>query len=52
MAKCIARKCPSKNVLDVINVGAFGICYECGEPEQFFAGIKEEEKRDGIQNYI
>ena len=25
-AKCVARKCPNKNVLDIVNVGAFGIC--------------------------
>ena len=29
--KFIARKCPSKNVLDEANVGALGICYKCGE---------------------
>ena len=55
MAKCIERKCPSKNVLDVGNLGAFGICYKCGEPEHFRCACKEEERRkiiDGIQNYI
>ena len=56
LAKCIARKCPSKNVLDVGNVGAFGICFKCGESEHFrCAGTKDEEKRDiieGTQNYI
>ena len=26
IAKCVSRKCPSKNVLDMTNVGPFGIC--------------------------
>ena len=38
------------------NVGAFGICYKCGESEHFrCAGTKDEEKReiiDGGQHYI
>lgn len=55
-AKCVARKCPSKNVLDVANVGAFGICFKCGESEHFrCAGTKDEEKKDiieGTQSYI
>ena len=55
-AKCVARKCPNKNVLDAGNVGAFGICFKCGESEHFrCAGTKDDEKKDiieGYQNYI
>ena len=53
--KCISRKCPSKNVIDVSNVGVFGICVHCNESEHFrCAGTKEDEKKDileGRQNY-
>ena len=56
IVKCVSRKCPSKNVPDMTNVGAFGICYKCGESEHFrCAGTKDEEKReiiDGGQRYI
>ena len=53
IAKCIARKCPSKNVLDVANVVAFGICYKCGEPEHFrCAGIRDIEKKDIIEGNL
>ena len=55
-AKCVARKCLNKNVLDVGNVGAFGIYFKCGESEHFrCAGTKDDEKKDiieGYQNYI
>ena len=55
-AKCVSRKCSRKNVLDMTNIGAFGICAKCGESEHFrCAGTKEEEKKeiiDGEQNYI
>ena len=51
IAKCVSRKCPSKNVLDMANVGAFGICYKCGESEHFrCAGTKDEEKREIIDS--
>ena len=53
--KCVSRKCPSKNVIDVTNTGAFGICIQCNESEHFrCAGTKEEEKNfimKGLQNY-
>ena len=29
IVKCVSRKCPSKNVLEMTNVGVFGICYKC-----------------------
>ena len=50
VGKCVARKCPNKNVVDL------GICLKCGGSEHFkCAGTKEEENKyiiEGIQEYL
>ena len=50
VGKCVARKCPSKNVVDMGNVGAFGICFKCGGIEHFkCASTNDDEKNDIIE---
>ena len=42
-----------KNVLDVANVGPFGICSKCVEPDYFkCAGTRDIEKKDIIEGNL